>query len=277
MVHAIGVAVTAIAVPEIYLTFSYDRISFSYDRMNYRAHFNIQGEKLRQSPDMGKIIRKIRDNIRTGFDEKTKHPDTRRKIIGAARRVFARHAFHAASIRMIAQEGNFAHGIIRYHFPNKAVLFEEIVREACEDFYRRNIEWIKEVADMSLEDSFSVYMDRLLAYNEENPWALQMVNQNLAQADKPENTPGYEYILHLMTRTRQDFSRVLGPRTSEDMVNRFSDAFYGMIFHFLGASSCQAQILKIDPMSREYARWVKKTMQVVFLPMLEKMFFSRVS
>jgi AcrR family transcriptional regulator len=224
---------------------------------------------------MEKLIRKIRDNIRQACEERPKCDVTREKIMAAARRVFARHAFHAASIRMIAVEGRFAHGIIRYHFPNKAVLFEAIVREACEDFYRRNRQWLGEIADMPLKKSFSEYMDRLLAYNNENPWALQMVNQNLAQADKVENTPGYEHILNLMIRTRRQFSQALASRAQEDVVNRFSDAFNGLVFHFLGASSCQSQILKMDPMSREYALWVKKTMEIVFLPVLENIFYSR--
>lgn len=224
---------------------------------------------------MGKIIKKVRHTIKAGIEGKKRGEATREKIIAAARMVFARHAFHSASIRMIAQEGNFPHGDIRYYFPNKAILFEEIARETCEDFFQQNMKWLKEIAGSPLEMSFSAYMDKLLAYNEENPWALQMVNQNLAQADRPENTPGYGHILEMLSRTRRVFRQTLPEDASEDLINRFSDAFNGLIFHFLGASSCQAQILGMNPRSREYAEWVTKTMGVVFLPLLKEILFHK--
>lgn len=224
---------------------------------------------------MGKNIKKVRHNIKAGIEGKNRGDATREKILASARRVFARHAFHAASIRMIAQEGNFPHGDIRYHFPNKAFLFEETAKEACEDFFQQNIQWLKEIAGSPLEMSLSVYMDKLLAYNEEKPWALQMINQNLAQADRPENTPGYGHILEMLNRARLVFRQSLPEKASEDLINRFYDAFNGLIIHFLGASSCQAQVLGLDPRSREYAEWVKRTMGVVFLPLLKEILFHK--
>ena len=75
--------------------------------------------------------------------------------------------------------------------------------------------------------------------------------------------------------TRRVFRQTLPEDASEDLINRFSDAFNGLIFHFLGASSCQAQILGMNPRSREYAEWVTKTMGVVFLPLLKEILFHK--
>ena len=224
---------------------------------------------------MGKILKKIVHNIRTEIEGCSRGEVTRARILAAARNVFARQSFHAASIRMIAREGDFAHGIIRYHFPSKAALFKEIVKETCEDFYSQNSQWLKEVSTMPLQESFSVYMDRLLAYNRNNPQALRMLSQNLGQGDKPENTPGYEYIIGLINRTTEEFIQAFATEETRDLVRRFSYAFYGMAFYFLGASSCQSRVLKTDPASHEYSAWVKKTMQTVFYPLLEKIFSSR--
>jgi AcrR family transcriptional regulator len=58
---------------------------------------------------------------------------TRRMILDAATKVFAMHPYNAASIRMIAAQGEFYHGLIRYHFPNKAKIFETVVEEACQN------------------------------------------------------------------------------------------------------------------------------------------------
>ena len=61
-----------------------------------------------------------------------KREDTRKMILAAARQIFAAHPYNAASIRMIAAQGDFYHGLIRYHFPSKAGIFEAVVEDACQ-------------------------------------------------------------------------------------------------------------------------------------------------
>ena len=68
-----------------------------------------------------------------GLTEK-RGDETRQKILAAARKVFAAHPYNAASIRMIAAKGDFYHGLIRYHFPNKADIFEAVVEDAVKEF-----------------------------------------------------------------------------------------------------------------------------------------------
>lgn len=64
---------------------------------------------------------------------------TREMILAAARQTFSRHPYHAASIRMIADQGGFYHGLIRYHFPSKAAIFEAVVEELCRDLLAKNL------------------------------------------------------------------------------------------------------------------------------------------
>ncbi len=215
-----------------------------------------------------------------GLEENEKRAqgrESRKMILAAARKVFSRHSFRAASIRMIAQEGRFPHGNIRSHFPNKAALFEEVVKDLCEDYYRQDTSWLAEVAGLPLEQSLSVYMDRLLAYNRETPEALQILNLNLSQAGTTESVPGYGHILGLLKRTRKTFEKNIPDYVPRDQVYQFTDAFNGLVFHFIGAGKNQALVLGMDPSSPRYYAWVKSTMLAVFVPMLKAILFPEKS
>ena len=80
------------------------------------------------------------------FGSEKKNPKsekTRHKILGAACKVFAKHPYNSASIRMVGKEGGFDHPLITYYFPTKADLFEAVVAEVCEEFYQANISWFE--------------------------------------------------------------------------------------------------------------------------------------
>ncbi len=55
-------------------------------------------------------------------------PNRRQEIIAAARRVFARHGFHKASIKQIAQEANLkSAALIYWYFANKEELLDAVI------------------------------------------------------------------------------------------------------------------------------------------------------
>ncbi len=55
-------------------------------------------------------------------------PNRRQEIIAAARRVFARHGFHKASIKQIAQEANLkSAALIYWYFANKEDLLDAVI------------------------------------------------------------------------------------------------------------------------------------------------------
>lgn len=211
---------------------------------------------------------------------KSRSEASREKILNAARKVFAQKSYDAASIRMVAQEGGFPHGNIRNFFPSKAALFEDVVRGYCEEFLQGNQSWMAEAAalmggekptPLSLEQGLSLYMDRLLCFCEKKPEVMQILNLNLYQAQQPEGMPGYRHILDLLRKSRSVFEGLLSAYAPPDRANRFSDAFNGLVIHFLGARSCQARVLGMDPLGPRYSSWVKETMIAVFRPMLRDM------
>ena len=62
--------------------------------------------------------------------------DTRRKILRAASRQFARSGYEAASIHSICERANVAHGTVFWHFGSKSGLYLEVARDAGHRFVR---------------------------------------------------------------------------------------------------------------------------------------------
>jgi len=58
--------------------------------------------------------------------------DSRRRILEAARVVVAEQGFAAAQVAVVAQVAGVATGSVYRHFPSKASLFAEMLREVCE-------------------------------------------------------------------------------------------------------------------------------------------------
>ncbi len=194
---------------------------------------------------------------------------TRERILTAARIVFARHQYHAASLRMVAKEGGFEHGIIRYHFPSKAELFKTVLSGICEDIYHANVSWLDKVKGMPPREGLTLYVECFLAYNAKKPETLRILVQHVSQMDAPASIPGYECITELLVDTRQTLIEKLALQDSDGRVQRFQDSFNALLLYYLGAGPCQALILGMDPTGKPYQKWVKETMVSLFLPLLE--------
>lgn len=206
---------------------------------------------------------------RVNSDAVKKSDVTREKIMEAARRVFAEHEYNAASIRMVATEGNFGHGIIRYYFPNKAELFKAVLSEISSDLYMMNNAWLDDVRHVPLQDGLPRFVERLVTYNAEKPEALRILVQNMAVMEHPESTPGHELITQFLVDTRRAIEEKLQFRSNAETTRRFIDSFNGLVLYYLGASPYEARILGVDPHGPEYRKWVKETLVSVFLPFLK--------
>ena len=207
----------------------------------------------------------------------TKGAQTRQRILKAARRVFARHPYHAASIRIIASEADMEHGAIRYHFARKSDIFEEIVRTECEEIYRNNRKWSKETIGLEREEGLSLYLDLALEYYFNDPEPLHMINQNVSQVDNLETIPGYHHLVNLLIRTREPARKVFPAEVDSRDIERFNDTINALVINYIGASSLQAGALGLEPDSSEYREWVKDTLMFIMLPVMEKMMQEAVS
>jgi AcrR family transcriptional regulator len=203
----------------------------------------------------------------------SKSDQSRENIIAAALKVFARHPYHLATIRMVARAGGFDHQLINYYFPAKADLFEAVVVTACEDFSRAHESWFEGLNRTGIRESFSLFLDRHLDYHEKHPEPLRILALNAPLLERLEEIPGYQHVPTTLAKLRADFERNTNLRADSDQIGRFVTAFNLAIINFLGAAPSQAEILGMDPNSAEYRTWVKETLLYVFFPLLKNLIF----
>lgn len=91
--------------------------------------------------------------------------DARRRILRAARVVVTEHGFAAAQVAVVASIADVATGSIYRHFPSKASLFSEMLRDVC----RRELEVVRTVATEEgrtaterIGDAVATFVDRAL-------------------------------------------------------------------------------------------------------------------
>ena len=199
----------------------------------------------------------------------TKGEATRETILNAARTVFSRHPYHAASLRMIADQGGFYHGLIRYHFSSKAAIFEALAEQSSQMLRAANRTWIEETAGLAPREGLSLYLDRFIAHYEAYPDVFRTMVQNIPQ-DDPAHIPGYGHLTELLAASRADAEETRILPFDRDSTVRFLESFNALIIHYLGSARAEARLLGMKPDSRAYLKWVKGTMMFIFLPVLEK-------
>ncbi len=204
-------------------------------------------------------------------DERNDFRGTREAVLGAACRVFSRHPYNAASIRMIAREGGFGHAVIGYYFPTKEQLFRAVAAEICDDLYNANDQWMAEVRRMGLSDGFERYVGRFVEFSREKPWVLRIMMLNIAGSEVGA-IPGQDLLIEAIEGIRRMFVSTMKLTASMEEIGRFSDSFNAMVLYYLGAPESAAWLLRMDLDSPEYFRWVQKTLVSVFLPMLGGLF-----
>lgn len=209
-------------------------------------------------------------------NEKLSRPsadNSREKILAAARKVFAKHPYHVATMRMVGKVGGFDHQLIAYYFPSKADLFEAVTREACDDFYNASQGWFKGLDRIGIEQGFRLFVERLLEYFSKAPEPFRMTALNAPMIERLDELPGYQHTVEMRSKVRATFKNNLPPSVDQVMLERFTTTFDTAIHSYLGAAHSQAEILGMDPASEEYITWVKETLICVFLPLLKKLIF----
>jgi len=196
---------------------------------------------------------------------------TRERILAAAKQVFAEHPYSAASIRMVGKTAGIDHPLISYYFPTKAELFEAAVEDVAEEYYQANTSWFEGLGELSASRGLSLYLDRLFDFTSEHPEALRIVALNLVRPEESEIIPGYRQMQRLLARNTETFRRVAALRSSTHEIRMFTESFNMMVINYLGAASYYAGILGMNPRGPAYRRWVKETLQLLFLPLLRQL------
>jgi len=197
---------------------------------------------------------------------------TKEKILKAARSVFSKYSYEAGSIRMIAQEGGFDFGIIRYHFPSKADLFETVMEQACNELLIADQSASEGIEKLRIDDGFSLFLDRYLGHNLKDPSAMQILMNNIYLPMNGEvDIPGYHHLPRMFEDARARMKEKIAANAPLIKVHRFHAGLSAHMLMMVGASSCHAGLLGLKPDSPAYFSWVKNTLIYVYLPHLKKM------
>ncbi len=210
----------------------------------------------------------------TDIIKDTKGERTRGIIVSAARKIFSRHPYHTASMRMIGKEAGVEHPLINYYYPTKASLFEAIVKDLCEEFIRSHADWLDTVREMRIADGFMKYIDLLLDFNQQKPEPLRILALNISQAENISQIPGYQHFPELIEGLLRTFSEKMTNGLQTEELRMFVQSFNFLVISFLGASPCIAQVQGMDPGENRYRDWVRNTLGFIFLPRLREIIIT---
>lgn len=195
---------------------------------------------------------------------------TKAEILRAARKIFSRLPYHAASIRMIGKEAGVEHPLINYYFPSKAGLFETVLLEIYDEYAGLVREWLGAVIAMDITEGLMKFIDEMLDYNYRNPESFRILALNVIQADNITQIPGYKNIPRLIDRTREIFEEMLSLKGPSKEIKMYIHSFCFLAISFLGAGPCMAQLQGMDPESKQYREWVRSTLGYIFIPRLKE-------
>jgi TetR/AcrR family transcriptional regulator len=196
--------------------------------------------------------------------------NVRERIMEAARDVFTVHSFKAASTRMIAKQAGVEHPMIHYYFDSKEKLFYAMAEVIYNEALPVQESWYDGLENMSLHDGFALFIDRMLDYTMANPESLRIAALNAVNIGNIEEIPGHRFILMSMASMRRIMEEKLALRGSNREIEMFIYCFYGLMITLIGARSCQAQILNMNPSEAKYRIWVNDALMTLFYPWFKK-------
>jgi TetR/AcrR family transcriptional regulator len=205
----------------------------------------------------------------------TSEVTARERILKAAREVFSLCSFNEASTRMVAKQAGVEHPLIHYYFGSKEKLFHAMAESIYDDVTSEQESWFEGLERMSPRRGFSLFLDRMLDYTLANPDMLQIAALNMVHIGKIEEVPGHRFITLNMARMRRTMEERLPLKGSSREIEMFIYSFYSLIVSLIGAKSCHAQLLNMDPSGDEYRAWIKDASMTLFLPWLEKLILLR--
>jgi AcrR family transcriptional regulator len=200
----------------------------------------------------------------------TNESNVRERILKAAREVFTVYSFKEAGTRMIAKQAGVEHPMIHYYFGSKEKLFYEIAETIYNETLPVQESWYDGLERMSLLDSFGLFIDRMLNYTMNKPDALRIAALNAVNIGNIEEIPGYRFIIMSMAAMRRIMEEKLTLRGSNREIEMFIYCFYSLMISLVGARSCQAQILNMNPLEEKYRTWVKDASMTLFYPWFKK-------
>jgi TetR/AcrR family transcriptional regulator len=197
------------------------------------------------------------------------------RILRAARHVFARHPFKAASTRMIAEEAGVDHPLIHYYYGSKEKLFETVVQLYYDEFQAAHVTWLEGLDKMMPRPGLALYIDRLIAYCFAHPEALQMFILNISPLGVNKDIPGYDRAIAHFGQIAETTLKKLPLPAPRAEIEMFIYCFHNLTISFVGARALQAEVMGMSPDSPEYRERFKSAMLTMFEPWIEQLAFGK--
>jgi AcrR family transcriptional regulator len=110
---------------------------------------------------------------------------TRRKLLAAARRVFAQHGFEAARIEDIAAESGYTRGAFYANFDSKETLFLALLEQQALEHVGRITQRLQSCADDA--EKLAALRDYYLGLASERQWSMLMLEFKLFAVRHPRS------------------------------------------------------------------------------------------
>lgn len=193
------------------------------------------------------------------------------KILDAAKIIFSEHPYHSATMRMIGNAAGINFPLIAYYFSSKAALFEAVIRDLSEGYYRAAVKWLEEIKDMHIKEGLPLYIDRLIEYERRHPEGLTIIILNMIQPKENKAIPSHKMLQNFFVQSFPLIKKISSTKATETEIKIFQYTFNILAINYLGARSFYAAILGLDPASSEYDLWVKQNMVSALLPLLKQL------
>ncbi|MEW5733466.1 MAG: TetR family transcriptional regulator [Thermodesulfobacteriota bacterium] len=190
----------------------------------------------------------------------------RRRILAAARQVFSRQPYNAASIRAIGAAGGFDFTRIHHFYPAKEDIFEAVARDTFEEFNLAAETWRRGLAGLPVEEVFLTYLFRALSYCFARSEALGLLVHNMAVYDRFRDISGFNYMARFHQGLLSMVRELMPENAPEDLVRMWLYAITTLVISFTGAPAYPAALMGLDPASESYQNRIRSLLLFLFMP-----------
>jgi len=158
--------------------------------------------------------------------------DTRRRLLDAARRLFADHAYDDVTVRDICREAGVNLALVNYHFGDKLGLYDAVLSDVIERIREFNAVAMNEPADSPPEHRLRVFvqafLERIFQAHEADGWAHKIIQHELNRPTDAVNRIIEEAIVPRLRYLSAVVTELLGCEPNDRRVMQCVGSVHGL-------------------------------------------------
>lgn len=171
------------------------------------------------------------------MQQRTKNDDTKRRLLKAAIKIFARRGFHAATVRDICREARANVAAVNYHYGSKEKLYAATLDHIFKTMKLQDVYERMRAAKGAPEERIRQFIRmQCMAFYGEEPqelcfdmaaiFLMEMANPSPSLAPVVEN-----YVKPQQFLLAESIREYLGPETPDHTVHMCIDSIFGQMLH----------------------------------------------